>query len=710
MTSIPSDVGSPSCPPLFAAAHLNIYRENTFRITGLPIDASDREIMKQAAGLKMLEEFGAAEAAVTHAYALRPPPGVEQIRSAMQRLKEPEHRLIDEFFWFWPREFGKSDHDPAIQALQRGDATTAHELWNLEAEAPKVGYVAIHNLAILYHLVALDWTLEDLKATVDPEREAKIEQYWRKAFEYWEQVATHDDVWGALKSRVQTIDDARLTTGFIRRMRTFLPEAFDKINAEAALRFAEAGRMDWARKHVAFMNETHQGLDDVEKTALLVLTPTRKRVKQLIQSAEEELNADPNMGLSEAEKLISTCRPLLALFNLFHGQESHHQAELFDEVASHINICLVEYDQINGLKGENINLLEAALEFATADHLRTQISKNIAIWQDNARFEKVTHYYKKLDAIDVSDARASQRLALVRGEIVSAIYSLRGTNEDAEAADDLAEATVIILRGISVDAHNEEDDCDTAISAIQLAMSLTSDAQFRAKLHKDLEAIQKTLNAVNSDKFELFIRNDRIHITHKAFTYRDTTVPISDITGIALEVANFSDRMDGKTSYEIKLTVPKLKGGELIVRCKRFMRSETQAQADFTAVAQAVVRFVMPKLLRTVVAALLAGKTERIGLCLVSRHGITLFPLGKTSYVATEDQPFTPWNELHSVVAQGMVAVFDAAAINQTPAATAQRLFAGQALLSGKGVVMEFSYTNALLLDGIVSRMTPRSP
>lgn len=698
------------CESLFEAAHLSIYRENTFRITGLSVDASEREIKKQAAKLKMLEELGQGEEAATHAYALRPAPSVDQIRAAMQRLKEPEHRLIDEFFWFWPKELGKSDQDAAILALQRGDDAVAYELWSNEAADPATGYVAVHNLAILYHLVAVDWTLEDLKATVDPEREAKIEQYWRTAFHYWEQVATHDDIWDALKARVQTLDDARLTTGFVRRMRNSLPEAFDKINAEAALRFAEADRMDWAQKHIEFMNETHQGLDDVEKTALLVLTPARKRVKQLIQTAKDSVLKDPSSGVDAAVTLISHSHSLRGLFNLFHGEESHHQTELFDEVAAEINICLVQHGASTGLNGENINLLEHALDFASADPLRELISKNIAIRHENARLARVEPHYKKLNAIEDSDVGASQRLALIHSEIVPIINSLRSNDEDVESADELAEATAVALRGVSIHAHNEEDDFDTSLGAVQLAIALTNDSKFSAQLQKDRQAVQETLNAVNSDKFELFIRNDRIHITHKAFTYCDTTVPLSDITGVALVVASALDLLNGKTTYEIRLTVPKLRGGELVIRCKRFMRSDSQVRADFTAVAQSIVQFLLPKLTKKVVTALVAGKTERIGLCLLSVHGITLFPRGVGSYNDADAQQFTRWKELSSIVAEGQVAVFDNAAINQNADATARRLRAGNGLLKGKAVVMDFGYTNAILLDGIIKKMKAATP
>src|ERR1700741_1326695 len=94
---------STDCVPLLDVAHLNIYRENAFRITGLPVDATIKEIARHADMLKQMEELGYGEKANPGALALDPPPNIEQIREAIQRLKEPERRLIDEFFWFWPK-------------------------------------------------------------------------------------------------------------------------------------------------------------------------------------------------------------------------------------------------------------------------------------------------------------------------------------------------------------------------------------------------------------------------------------------------------------------------------------------------------------------------------------------------------------------------------------------------------------------------------
>ena len=51
---------------------------------------------------------------------IKPPPSLDEIREAMQRLRDPEKRLVAEFLcflWFWPEGFGQSKSDTAIETL-----------------------------------------------------------------------------------------------------------------------------------------------------------------------------------------------------------------------------------------------------------------------------------------------------------------------------------------------------------------------------------------------------------------------------------------------------------------------------------------------------------------------------------------------------------------------------------------------------------------
>jgi hypothetical protein len=135
-------------------------------------------------------------------------------------------------------------------------------------------------MAIMYHMHAIDWTNYHISYDIDQNVDEQIKSYWRKSFERWEELIERDELWDMLKERIRSLEDDALTTGFVRRMLKILPQALDRVNADAALKLAEQGRLDWARFHVDFMNETHQGLDDVESTAEMVLAPTKLRVEQ----------------------------------------------------------------------------------------------------------------------------------------------------------------------------------------------------------------------------------------------------------------------------------------------------------------------------------------------------------------------------------------------------------------------------------------------
>jgi hypothetical protein len=132
-TSRSSDA-SIECKPLLDATTKDLFRKNAFRITGLPVDATARDIGKHAEKLQLIAELG-QDPQLNAAFPLRPPPTVEDIREAIQRLKDPEKRLIDEFFWFWPESFGESRLDAAFQALERGDFEDAANNLDVQTQA-----------------------------------------------------------------------------------------------------------------------------------------------------------------------------------------------------------------------------------------------------------------------------------------------------------------------------------------------------------------------------------------------------------------------------------------------------------------------------------------------------------------------------------------------------------------------------------------------
>src|SRR2546421_13061050 len=90
--------GGPSteCPILLQTATPDVFLRNPFRITGVAVDVTARDITKHLAQRKLRAELGEVEDVRTSQFAREPPPTIEEIRAAEQRLRIPEQRIVDE--------------------------------------------------------------------------------------------------------------------------------------------------------------------------------------------------------------------------------------------------------------------------------------------------------------------------------------------------------------------------------------------------------------------------------------------------------------------------------------------------------------------------------------------------------------------------------------------------------------------------------------
>ena len=337
-TAIRSD-----CPLLVSAAKRNLFATNSFRILGLPVEATVREVSKQAEKLKQMEQLGLAAEGMGRAFPLNPPPSFDQVREAIQRLKDPEKRLIDEFFWFWPQQFGQSNSDPAIQALFAGDSQTAIQIWNVKESDPTDGVAATHNLAVMWHLTALESETRIADSQANFEARSKLDAKWANAFKFWERVVADDRLWDNLNGRVREVNDVRITTGFTYRMRRSLPEALFKINGELALEYAEAGQVELARIHGRYLQEAGHGWADAQKTAELVLGPLARRLKEHARLAKQRSVTLPREGGAVAEELATLAAGSVNTFDLVCGPNSRFRNELFDEIAEVCNQLVVAH-------------------------------------------------------------------------------------------------------------------------------------------------------------------------------------------------------------------------------------------------------------------------------------------------------------------------------------------------------------------------------
>jgi len=676
------------CKPLINAATRNLYRNNAFRITGLPIDATNREIAKHVEKLRMMAELGQTQTGNKCAFALNPSPTTDDIREAIQKLKDPEARVIDEFFWFWPAEFGKSQSDPAIQALAKNDSQTAHQIWRDEIKNNQTdGIVAKHNLAILWHLTSLDSEQELLTAVNQAEireelsevernwREnfsrtpvnktppnnpqnhkvkTEIETWWRESFKYWEHLAVDDSLWEKVGERIRQIDDARLTTGFHRRMKNTLPEALDKINAELALLHAEKGNMGMARFHIQFMRETNPGLDNVEKTADLILAPIKTRLRGQIQQTKKSCEESPETADEAARNLLKHARPLLDLFDLFYDKSNHTRNDLFDEIAFTVTDAAVDHQKKTGDNQTFVSLLEQALLLASSAELKLRINKYLGIGKGNIAYARLQPIYDLLRSIENSKESILEKLDRIKHELIPDLKSCENDKaNDRESLDSLYSAVALVIRGLSIDANNELGDPGFALEIIELASGFATETELKKKIAEDIKQITQIKQSQDARNVSLSIRDDQIEVTAKKFRYNSTVIPTDKITGIKFGV--FTQYTNGaKTSVSYTIGVQSAGHGTIEIECKRFFRSEDQAKKDFEAILDSCFYHVIPDLVTRLAKRIAAGHDLQIGDAWLTSKGIR----STLGILMWKEEVTIPWSDSTFNVHQGHLNLF----------------------------------------------------
>ncbi|MEU6854106.1 hypothetical protein ABZ901_29785, partial [Actinacidiphila alni] len=171
----------------------DLYRNNAFRITGLPTDASAARIRRAREEALLLTRLAPARSTTAA------PPEGEAVRTAYEVLRDPVARLVHELLWTWP-------------------------------DGPE-GTVTGHADAVEQHRAALEATEGSGTAPDD---------VWAGGLRSWATVLAGHAFWDHAKRRVADLGDPRLTTGTVRRLRDRLPRHIVAAGAEAGLRAARA--------------------------------------------------------------------------------------------------------------------------------------------------------------------------------------------------------------------------------------------------------------------------------------------------------------------------------------------------------------------------------------------------------------------------------------------------------------------------------------
>jgi len=372
---------------LLNMARPDIYRINAFRCLGLATTASRKEIHSQLRKLELTEKFGNSAQIERSILPLTPPPDADARQAAAHRLNDPEQRLVAELFWFWPLSLGVSaDTDEALVAMRSGDFSGAVSLWKRHEKGSSEANVSMHNLAIMYHALALDLEhVEETQALSEKQIQQK-QEYWEEAFPRWQILLNYEGFWHRLTARIRELDDPRLTTGTARRIREGLPVVLLSINAALAIRAAQREKKDGVSHHIGLMRNS--GFDEavVDEALRRAVAPIRDRVKLICTDAENETGKSPRFGDKVARGVVQQTAQLLSMLDMALPEGHPSREAAHDEVA----LCMLRSQIVFGNKTENwsvsLKLLQQAVKIAVGVPVRQRIAESIEIVKKNIEY------------------------------------------------------------------------------------------------------------------------------------------------------------------------------------------------------------------------------------------------------------------------------------------------------------------------------------
>jgi CheY-like chemotaxis protein len=358
---------------LLEIATVNLYQTNAFRITGLDVDSSLREVTKEAEKLEMMLKLGRTPTS-NGIFPLSEAPTVESVKKALQLLKDPEGRLVQEMFWFWHCS-GDGKNDPALQAMRQQQYKTAVDIWTKTIDSGNG--IAIHNLAVFYHLGALDSAVRRSNSQ-QPTSTEEI-YLWSSAYRYWKALIDRTDFWNALIERIRSINDPRLRLETSKRIWVTLPNAIIGINAQMAVAAGERGDFEEAAIHRKIMYTSGFG----EGVAILetqrALSHIQQDLERLCENAEKEGRSNPNGAYTTARKLLHDKNKLLRIFNYLLGVGNPMCDAAHDRVAEAARSCIVAYvNETEDWAGAR-SVSEECLALAEGKALRLKLEEDLEI-------------------------------------------------------------------------------------------------------------------------------------------------------------------------------------------------------------------------------------------------------------------------------------------------------------------------------------------
>ena len=372
----------------------NVYNDNIFHLLGLPTLATLRQIRRRREDLEAAHEMS-DEAWVhefRHLRGIRAVPSFEEVQVAFERLKEPEFRLVSEFFRVW-------GDGGAGESINPQDGGAREILMELETRLSGDCGVAVHDTAVLRHKYAVESELMLIHAgeyaPSDGAFKSGILQDWNVSFSRWQKVLKDDSFWEDFESKVSEVGDPRLSRGLVRSMRSELPLAICSINMHVASKYAALGRRDDVQRHMRYVRqmsmEIGEGVED--EVFSRFFEPVERDLCRLVSKSDGQVAESPRLGVRLARQLLQCSAKSLVEEMLPEGHRIRKR--LTDTWVKACNAYLMRYGNETWDWDESLEILELLAKTPCSSEQSEATSQNIAAAKGHLGFGRCSFCQKE---------------------------------------------------------------------------------------------------------------------------------------------------------------------------------------------------------------------------------------------------------------------------------------------------------------------------
>jgi hypothetical protein len=594
-----------------------LYQENPFRVLGLSVLASPREVNRRLDQLKLGLELGTAS--FDWAFAPVLPPNLEALRASAQLIKDPRNRFFAEIFWFWAESFPEEGGDDAMDDLERCLPNDAISRWVTGAKSH--GLVALHNLAVYHHLIAIEQEQSNPTLADDD-----VNTWWRAAIGYWKVIQESDEFWDRLRKRVLKLGDAQLPVDSVDGLRRDFFLLLANINAALALKAAESNDTERAARHLTLIGEIFPDGENARRCLEKGLAPVIARVEARIAEMKRSVSGDATRPLLAAQNLIEHCLPDIQVLDTLSGRES----ALFSEISSRLVAAALDVVVAHQRStGENLRCLAILIvlqTWAASPETRRRLDETFQVIYKNS----LELPERAEEGEEPAYARA---LRVITGTIIPALdqWSLGSTARNA-----CGEHVAMLLRQVAHDAVREREDIDFALYAFGVLVGLPADSAEVLRREGERDRFHQQFLADKKHELELSLGEHVLEISIQHLRWDDVVLPWTEITALRYGTVEQPNDPGKRQTYVVGWCSATR---EVALDDANTFSHCNSADESFQRIIDALYHFLVPKLIDRLVAGIQSGDVVHVGNAALQRSGMVIAKQSRL-WRKTEEIPY----------------------------------------------------------------------